>query len=370
MFGFNAGGNVRRIAVLIIVLLALASSAPRAGDWTDKIDIGGDFRYRYDFVDDEELFQRHRQRIRMRLNVSAEVTNGINAVFQIASGTESPVSANQTLTDGFSSKEVQLNRAYVEGERPEIPGLAISAGKFKCPWFKPGNVELVWDANLNTEGIVATYSRSSEDVNLRIMASGQIIEERSADEDSYLAGLQAIGNYDMTLSSSLTLAASYYDYANTEGHPTFWKPELALGNTLDFRGGYANDFNLLEFSGEVQFESDGIPFAIHGDFVSNTAADSDHTGWLIGMRAGNMTRQRGTWTVQYNYRKLEKDAVVGLFTDSVFRGAGTDGKGHKVWANLMIFDNTMIGIKYFNNKKGLDNGSNLQRVIVDLSMNF
>ena len=94
------------------------------------------------------------------------------------------------------------------------------------------------------------------------------------------------------------------------------------------------------------------PVHVFGDFVTNTSADSLNTGWLVGFAAGKL-KQPGSWMVSYNYRELERDAVVGAFTDSDFRGGGTDGKGHEFAGAVQVAGNTAFEVTYFLDTRGL-----------------
>ena len=70
---------------------------------------------------------------------------------------DDPVSTNQTLGGGGSSKGVVLNLAYVDWEAAE--GLHLLAGKFKNPLTRVGKQPLMWDGDWTPEGIALTYKR-------------------------------------------------------------------------------------------------------------------------------------------------------------------------------------------------------------------
>ena len=83
------------------------SAANAAPDWTDRISIKGDFRYRYSNDDDQSKEDaRNRQRIRARPVLVAELPKDVEVGFGLATGSDSPVSANQTLGGGSSSKDI------------------------------------------------------------------------------------------------------------------------------------------------------------------------------------------------------------------------------------------------------------------------
>ena len=81
-----------------------AAAPKRKNEWTDTIAIKGDFRYRYERIDAEFSDARERNRVRARAEISAQPTDNLKLGIGIASGGDSPVSANQTLGGGGYGK--------------------------------------------------------------------------------------------------------------------------------------------------------------------------------------------------------------------------------------------------------------------------
>ena len=144
----------------------------------------------------------------------------------------------------------------------------------------------------------------------------------------------------------------------------------SYGNTVDDSSGrYVFDYELLEIGGEIHYIIEDMPVTVMADYVTNTAADSLNTGWLAGIMIGK-TKKAGSWDFRYIYRELKKDAVLGLFTDSDFRGGGTDGKGHEVGASFQLMEKTTFAVTYFYNEIGFENSLDFQRLQVDLKFKF
>ena len=100
----------------------------------DRVKLDGDFRYRYERIDVEGSDTRSRNRIRARTNITAEVADNIDVGFGLATGGDDPVSSNQTLGGGGSSKSIALNLAYVDWEATD--GLHLFAAlKFQRDWY-------------------------------------------------------------------------------------------------------------------------------------------------------------------------------------------------------------------------------------------
>lgn len=366
------------IMAVMFVVGIFVGQAP-AANWWESVKIKGDFRFRHEMIDSEGDSTRNRQRIRARVGLFGEVSPYTKVGIQLATGSDDPVSTNQTLDDAASTKSIGLDLAYFEARHDRLPGLSVVGGKFKNPFFKPGKSELIWDSDLNPEGGALRYQSKSDVATFVITGSGWWIDERSSADDSYLAAGQALGKFKFNENkSSLTIGGGFYNYVNARGFEPFFDSEDAFGNSTvkvakgnDSVLNYANDFELVEFFVEASHKFEKIPVTLFGDYVTNTAADSLETGWLVGLRVGKI-KKSGSWQFRYNYRKVERDAVLGVFTDSDFRGGGTDAKGHEFGGAVQLARNTALGLSYFANQFGLEETKtgDFNRLQIDLQLKF
>jgi hypothetical protein len=313
--------------------------------------MNGDLRYRHEMIDAEGKDAWYRHRIRARIGITGEVSPYTTVGFQLATGSDDPVSTNQTLDNAFSTKQVGIDLAYFEAYHDAAPGLTIAGGKFKNPFFRPGSSQLVWDSDWNPEGGAVAYKWSS-----------------------------------------LAFGGGYFNYANTEGFEVFYNPMKSKGNSgspvvdtsavVDTLGNisiaydttsykYATDFDCFELFVEAKTEFNEIPVTVMVDYVSNVAADSLGSGWLVGFKAGK-AKKPGSWEARYTYRNLEKDAVVGIFTHSDFGGGGTDAKGHEIGGAVQLAANTALKVTCYITEIGLqeDETENLKKLQVDLQLKF
>lgn len=352
---------------ILIALIVLAGTA-QAGNWTESIKLSGDFRYRHEYVDQQGKEERSRHQIRMRLNVEGAVNDYVRLVTQLSTGLDNPTAANQTLTDGFSSKSVAWNLMYAELTHARLPGATITAGKGPKPWFRPGNYELIWDDDLNPEGLAGIYQKKFSRLSLRAVSAALWIEERSSGLDSYLGGGQAVVTYASPCEKAFFAAEiAYYTYVNVRGYPTFYDEARSYGNSTYADSTYFVDFELVEFGAQIDFNASWLPLQFAANFVLNTTADSLDNGWLLGFKAGQIS-EPGTFLFSYNYRELKRDAVVGVFTDNVSGGGGTNVKGHELNLTVQVAKRTSLKLNYFNDKINLANPSDYQRVQLDLSL--
>jgi hypothetical protein len=87
-----------------------------------------------------------------RLGLTANVTDGVQAGIQLASGGDNgPVSTTQILGGGWTKKNVYLNLAYVTLD--PFPGASITIGRMENPFFR---TDLVFHETLNMDGVEAS----------------------------------------------------------------------------------------------------------------------------------------------------------------------------------------------------------------------
>ena len=349
-----------------------ASSA----NWSDRIRLDGDFRYRYESVDVEGEDTRSRSRIRARTNVKADVSDTIEVGFGLATGGDDPVSTNQTLGGGGSSKGVVLNLAYVDWEA--AVGVHLFSCKFKNPLTRVGGQALTWDGDWTPEGLALKYKGDMFFVN----ALGTFLEsdsKNSNDSFSYGAQFGASGSIGGV---ALTGGLGYYSIptqgkTTTFGDPT--DPDDFFGNTAVELGGlacgttpdtvcvYLYDYKIAQVFAEAAFDIGELPARVFFDYVNNSDPSENDTGWLLGAKIGQ-TKDRGQMQFTYYYADKEADSMLGLLTDSDFGGGGTDSKGHWLQFSYGVNKSWAIGAQYFINEEDFASGSqsDYNRLMIDM----
>jgi len=328
------------------------------------LKFSGDFRYRHEAINEETRDERERQRIRARFGLTTDINESLRVGLTLSTGNDDPVSGNQTLGSGFDRKSFGVDRAYFAWRATK--SLSITGGKMPNPFFRPGGHHLIYDSDLNPEGLALNYSGGSWFANY----AGLWVEERSSDDDSILLGGQFGYRHTLDNDVRVTAGVSYYDYLNTKGRLPFWDGSAA-GNRLDIDGNYLNDFNETEVFAEIGLHLGARPFTVFADYVVNGAASDANDGYAVGATYGAISG-RGSWRFGYAYEKLGADAVIGTFTDSDFAGGGTDGSGHVLDFNYGIRDRWTFGFKYFLNQRGADAGNerSYNRLQADLMFSY
>jgi hypothetical protein len=97
---------------------------------------------------------RNRERFRLRFNVNAKFNDDISGGFSLASGDlNDPISTNQTDIQFYTRKPIAIDRAFVNYTPHQFKPLLLTGGKFAYPFYR---TELVWDNDLNPEGVAQT----------------------------------------------------------------------------------------------------------------------------------------------------------------------------------------------------------------------
>ena len=103
---------MRKMFIIMMACILLLPSFVKAAEWYEKIKLKGDFRFRHELIQKEEKEDRNRWRLRFRLGINAVVTDSWSVSARMATGSDDPVSTNQSLSGGFYTKDFRLDRAY------------------------------------------------------------------------------------------------------------------------------------------------------------------------------------------------------------------------------------------------------------------
>lgn len=232
--------------------------------------------------------------------------------------------------------------------------------------------------DLNPEGLAATFELPLDGVDVLLNAGAFWVEEdaNSDSKDRQLVTGQAalrlpVGSFE------LLLGAGAYAFTELEGGSLLVDDAKGFGNSTRNVGTldepelvYANDFTEVEAFAELSGKVADLPFALYAQHVVNTDADDQDTGYLAGVKVGKASKP-GALEFGYNYRSLEKNAVVGAFTDSDFIGGGTNGEGHKLSVGVGLAKNVQLGGTLFLNAKDPDGkDTDYTRWMLDLAAKF
>ncbi len=364
---------MRTTARLLSGLLMISACAtPALADddeksWVDRVSLYGDLRLRYENIHEEgdPDANRNRERGRARFGIKADVHDNVKLVFGLATGGDNPVSRNVTGDGGFTTKEIGLELFYVDWAATD--SLNVYAGKMKNPLFKAGKVPLIWDSDLNLEGVAATYSAGMFFGSL----SSFFVEERSGEDDSALYTGQVGLKFGLGEGSKLTAGLGYFAYTNTIGNEPFYNGD-PNGNTVDVDGNLVFNYENIEAFAQFDTKIGSWPLQLYGHYTVNNEVDREDTAYAIGAKIGS-TKAKGKMQFSWTYQDIEADSVIGTFNDSDFGGGGTDSRGHMIKGKYMLTDKINVGGTIFINQiDGFQGGleRDFDRLQLDLEFKF
>ena len=342
------------------------SSAAIADDtsWTDRLSLKGDVRFRYEGIDEDGSADRDRTRFRGRIGLSELVSDDLKVIFGLASGGDNPVSTNQSFDGGFSTKDIGIDLAYVEWTATDQ--ITIFGGKMKNPLYRAGGAPLIWDGDLNPEGIAAAF----ESGNFFGTAGVFSAEERSSTDDSLLYAIQAGMNVDVGDAGDLTAGIGHFSYTDTIGNLPFYNGS-AKGNSVDLTGNYLFEYSNAEVFAQYDTRLGDWPLRVYAQYTQNSEVSQEDTAYAFGVKIGS-AKADGTSEFGWTYQDIEADAVIGTFNDSDFGGGGTDSSGHILKAKYMFRDNVSLGGTLFVNDVDRFQGTehDYSRIQIDVEFKF
>ncbi|MCW0395946.1 hypothetical protein NB717_000508 [Xanthomonas sacchari] len=263
---------------------------------------------------------RSRMRLRARLGVSAQIADWVQADLRLATGSDrSPVSTNQTLGSGgnLSKYSLWLDRAALQ--LTPLEALSLSFGRFANPFWSS---ELVFDSDLNFDGVAARYdlAASDPDATFAPWASaglfpvyntdfdfGSTSTSKTRSRDKWMYGVQVGANWRFADATVLRVGLGYFEYDQFEGkrsspclaptsadscdsdgsRPQFQQfgntlfalrdivadPSNPNGPQLQYYG-YASKFGVADLHAQLQFaQFDPVIVSVEADVVKNTRYD-------------------------------------------------------------------------------------------------
>jgi len=350
---------------------------------------------------------RTRERLRLRLGLTAKVTDEVGVGVRLATGSATDrVSTNQTMGQNFNKYQLFVDRAFVRLDPAEW--VSIQGGRIPNPWF---STEMTWSENLNFEGFAASFRRPVVDDGMApFLTVGwfPLRENTSSYRNSRsLWGAQVGAAMELDSRTRVKLGLAYYQYNNLEGrsdqdYQTFvdsngnqgisaglrygqyeypvglrqrgntvfeTNPRLAPGsaNVVKPIWGLAYGFKPLVLTASAEFTHfNPFNIMVAAEYANNTAFSlSDfrrrtdtaiygnvnpggrRDGYQLKFALGALdVRDANDWQMQLSYRHVGSDAVLDAFTDSDLGLGGTNIRGYTVGLSYGLDRNTLLGMRY------------------------
>ena len=312
-----------------------------------------------------DLAESQKLKDRARTHLEADLSPTLQVGIGLATGGDDPVSSNQTIGGGGSSKDIKLDLAYFDWTG--ITDTNIIGGKFKNFLVRPAKKGLMWDGDWRPEGLGIVWDNDF----LFAQGLGTWLEGDSRNGTEFGYVLQAGLNLKTGDWGNLKIGAGYSVFDIAGRTPVFGDPEDFYGNTfvVDPVTGdlvFAYDYHNIEAFAEWKIGQ----FLLFADYTVNQEVSENDTGYLFGFKYGS-AKDKGQWDFTYFYERLEKDAFIGLVTDSDFGGGGTDARGHVLSGTYAFHKNWNFKATYFINEVDLaEDPHDYDRLMLDLNFSF
>jgi hypothetical protein len=332
---------------------AKANGSSELPGWVKSMKLKGDLRLRYQKDQNDGAVDRDRGRIRYRLGVESKVNDMVKVGAGLASGSDDPRSTNETLDNTFETPDIRLDYAYAEIS--PLSQMKLVGGKFPRKDYLWATTDLLWDGDINPEGVSLHVDAIDTDgVDMFVNGGWWTLDEFSSDDsDPFMFYVQPGVKATME-NVSATIAGTYYGFENLDS-ATGRLDHAAGTNTLSGTD-YMYAYDSYGVSGELALKlGTDVPVekvAAFADYIHNPDPDDNNTGYAVGAKAGSAKiGNPGTWGLKYIYAELERDAFLDAFPDSDRFGGRTDIKGHEVALEVAVLKNVVVGLDYYDTER-------------------
>jgi hypothetical protein len=288
---------------------------------------------------------RHRQRLRARIGANYELSDELQVGARLVTGNpDDPQSTHVTFGDALDGLEISFDRAFLTWRPEKLEGARVTGGKFDHGFTRnPVYGELVWDADVQPEGLLVAYEVPAGSGALSVTAGQYLLLESSMARDAFATVVQLGGEAPLSKSARARAAIGYYHFTNlTPGGATGLVADNAGNATVDLNGDmvpdeFVSEFGVLNPIAAVDFTGGRVPLVASAEYIHNLRAEGDRDdGWAAGVSVGS-TRQKGDWRCYYQWQVVQQEAVFSPFTQDDFLLA-TNHRSHVAGVNYQVAD--------------------------------
>ena len=346
-----------------------------AKEISDRVHFKGDLRLRYESIERDDKNNKYRNRYRLRLGSTIDVTDKLHVNVGMRSGFANPTSGNQTFADDKPLKDYffQSLRFHVLGMTYKSDNAKYKLGREPYMMYRPIKSQLVWDNDVSMNGINYHYKDETKLITLGL--NQPTLEEASVAKDDVNLLIAQYVHKTKVDAGKLNLGAGAYIYDGFKGNSTFFGK--GKGNSLDANGLYTNDYHIAEGFADFKMKNVfGKPLILAAGVAYNFGADDNNFGYDVAAQLGK-AKLVGDWQVKYSYTDIQEDAVLGAYSDSDNFGGGTAARGHavrikyKAGKSLYLAGNFFFNELYASTSNNATNvESDYERVQLDMIYKF
>lgn len=357
-------------------LAAKAAKEQTKRSWTDRINVFGDLRgrfeaFNYERVAGETQDDRYRGRYRARLGVNAKIASRASVTLAMNTNGQDPRSGNQTLgreAGDFDKDEFRLDLAYAtvspfaDGVLPGVDNgyLAVDAGKVKNPflWKQLGVDNLLFDNDINPEGANLRISGNAGPVSLFANGGVYVIDENTSDKDPLLSAGQVGGSIKLADPVSVGARGTLYNFSSLDDDffergaddPASYGTGGNIADGLSRRNG---SIQVVETAAFVEVKLiDRLPVLFYGSYATNLSArhsltsdaGRENDAWTVGVFVGDKVR---LVRVGGAYYYVEANAFPSMFLDSDTLDGTPNRQGYMAVIERQLFENVDLALRGF-----------------------
>ena len=263
----------------------------------------------------------------------------------IAGAADKPRSPNNT--DQLEMPLPRINLAYAE-LAPKWDGgeVRLAGGRLAMPlWL---SCDTVFDRDISWDGFAAGLSLDADE-NFAFYLNGgflPLLGGSSTSKGSYLYPVQ--GGLDIKSESvDLKAGIGYLGFSGIKSNAALaYRSSPATNDTTAVPAAKAGDpavnvynynYDAVIFDYQIIFKfQGGVALSHYGEFLRASSTPSDaNKAYTFGGILSLLDKQL---TINYSYRRLEREATLDIFPDDDFYGGGsTDASGHKLKVNALYY---------------------------------
>ncbi len=322
--------------------------------WVQDMKWKGDLRVRYQNERRDSTNSRNRGRIRFRLGMETKANEKVKVAVGVATGSGDPRSTNETLENSFEKSDIRLDYAYAQ--YLAIEWVSLMAGKVVSPFWVPK--DLIFDSDITYDGASANFVKKLNDKWEVFFNTGFFILDENATEnyDPYMYVAQPGLKVKTSPKTSLKVAGAYYGIDSIKDGSKLAHSSGTNTGLTSTGGTYSHNYDPIGMGMEfamanpceklTKFGVDELAF--FSEYVKNTSGDEHDQGFLAGARIGaKKVAGPKQWQLSYNFRRLERNAILDIFPDSDFYGGGTHVQGHEAALSYGLGKNVSLDLDYY-----------------------
>jgi hypothetical protein len=237
---------------------------------------------------------------------------------------------------------------------------------------------MLWDSDVTFEGAALLWAGETDHMKWTANLGGHWLNERAntateSGADALMGAAQAVASLKGDAVNA-SVGLTYYSMTGLKDAPFIGQGQRGNSASPTATGSYRYDFKLLNAGAEVGTNTLGLPLSVYFEWVQNDDASDDtsddNRGTIAGLKIGKL-KEVGDWALDYNYRTVESDAVLGTFTEGDFTGTGTDVRGHKINLQYQAAIGVVPALGYYGGETSVSTAAaNNERWQLDVTFTY